>query len=126
MTALPSAAFTIASALGLAIREHNRRLSQARDRCRDKLRAKHVHDLRTAARKLLVALQLAEALDAPSARKAPRNLRRLMRVLAPLRALQVQLKGLDPSTLPPDAADLVAALQRKKRQRRRHVDSGAD
>jgi CHAD domain-containing protein len=74
-----------------------------------------VHDLRVALRRLLSALELAEAIGAPAPDKVVRRLERALGSLSPLRDLEVERQTLDGmSEREPALADIALALEERR------------
>lgn len=97
--------------------EHDgRKLLEELTHCRNRLKAKHVHALRTCIRRLLAALELAATLGAHCKPGVARSLGKLLAALSPLRDRQVQLRALE--TMAGDRHDVSALSARLHKQKR--------
>jgi CHAD domain-containing protein len=85
-------------------------------------KAKGIHALRVAVRRLLAALELAAALGYSVKSRTPARLRRLMTKLSPLRDLQVQMRALEPylAEHAPTQA-MLDELRARRKERKRKV-----
>lgn len=85
-------------------------------------KAKRVHDVRVAIRRLLVALDLATSTGQTPRPRTRRRLKRLLDGLSPLRDTEVQLKALPPlATSHPQAEELGKVLRARKRDLEREA-----
>jgi CHAD domain-containing protein len=114
-TALPARP-PVVEVLTSAIERDSRVLLAELMRCRGKLRTKSVHTVRTTIRRLLAALELADALGSEPKARVVRGLNKLLSALSPLRDCQVQLRTL--ARMSDDAVDLSALSARLRSQKR--------
>jgi CHAD domain-containing protein len=107
----PNAARVVAS----AVRLHWRRTRDELAKVAEDGDGASVHDLRVALRRLLAALEIAEALDAHAGRKIVRRLERLLAALSPLRDLEVEAETLGGMTArEPLLAEVVSELEDRR------------
>lgn len=107
----PTAAGLVASALRLHWRRSQSELAKFAARAH----GARAHDLRVALRRLLSALELAGALDAPPPAKVVRRLERTLSTLSPLRDLEVEQKAVDAmSDDEPELAAIAAELEHER------------
>lgn len=106
----------VVEVLTSAIQRDSRALLAELMLCREKLKAKSVHAVRTTIRRLLAALELAGALGPEPKGHVVRGLNKLLSALSPLRDCQVQLRAL--ARMSDDAGDLSALTARLRSQKR--------
>lgn len=108
------------SVLAAAIQEQLTRVMAARRAARTEPRARSVHDLRVAVRRLTAGLELAAVLGPRLRRRSQRLLRELLKVLSPLRDAQVQVRAVAIAEAPaPATKKVLRQLRRQERALRR-------
>ena len=114
---------SVVEALTASLKSESRALLDELTRCQKKPKMKRVHAVRTSARRLLAALELATVLGAEPKRRIVRGLTELLSALSPLRDRQVQQRALE--RLSEHHADVSALSARLRSQERELSDQAS-
>ena len=107
--------------LATALSEQRAALLAALQDSERKAKARPIHKLRVAVRRLLAALALSELLDPPLRSRTARRLRELLDELSPLRDAHVQVRAVEQSFAGRVPARVLKKLQAQERTMRRRA-----